>query len=336
MNKLLTLVIPTYNMEKYLRRCLDSLIVPDEQMQLLEVLIINDGSKDSSSKIAHEYQDKYPDAFKVIDKENGNYGSCINRGLKEASGEYVKVLDSDDYFNTPSLIKLLNYLNSCSSDLVLTDFVEECNGEKIKRYCIKDEIFDIKSESICDIDSLINGNYSFVGRMHNFTYNIRVFKDLNYTQIEGISYTDQQWIVEPFTKVKTFSYLPVDLYYYQVGRDGQTMEYSQMMRHLNDLVLVCKRLVEIYKDVTPKYERYIYNILERQLYFIYKPYICWSVKSKDFVSLESNLIQNNKLTSLTDSYKYKGLPFVKKWRKTEYKRTYYVLIFIRHLRSLLK
>ena len=72
MEKILTIVIPTYNMQDYLRRCLDSLIVPEEQMQRLEVLVVNDGSEDNSSAIAHEYQDKYPDTFRVVDKENGN------------------------------------------------------------------------------------------------------------------------------------------------------------------------------------------------------------------------------------------------------------------------
>ena len=84
-------------MEKHLNKCLDSLIVKD--MNLMEVLVINDGSKDKSSEIAHEYVKKYPETFRVIDKENGNYGSCINRGLIEAKGEYIKVLDikGDDY-----------------------------------------------------------------------------------------------------------------------------------------------------------------------------------------------------------------------------------------------
>ena len=86
MEKILTIVIPTYNMQDYLRRCLESLIVPEKQMKQLEVLVINDGSKDNSSAIAHEYQDKYHDTFRVIDKGNGNYGSCVNRGLQEAKG----------------------------------------------------------------------------------------------------------------------------------------------------------------------------------------------------------------------------------------------------------
>ena len=98
MDKLLTIVIPSYNMEKYLDRCLSSLIVSDEKMQCLEVLVINDGSKDRTSEIAHTYEERFPGTFRVVDKENGHYGSCVNRGLKEARGTFIKVLDADDYF----------------------------------------------------------------------------------------------------------------------------------------------------------------------------------------------------------------------------------------------
>ena len=74
MEKLLTLIVPTYNMEQYLERCLTSLIIDSDQMDLMQVLVINDGSKDRSSEIAHSFEDKYPDTYMVIDKENGNYG----------------------------------------------------------------------------------------------------------------------------------------------------------------------------------------------------------------------------------------------------------------------
>ena len=117
MEKVLSLIIPTYNMEKYLKKCLDSLIV--ENMDLLEVLVVNDGSKDNSSKIAHEYEEKYPNTFRVIDKENGNYGSCINRGLAEAKGKYVKVLDADDCFDVNNFNKYLSFLQENDVDLVL-------------------------------------------------------------------------------------------------------------------------------------------------------------------------------------------------------------------------
>ena len=85
MEKILTVVVPTYNMEQYLDRCLTSLIIDDDKMALLEVLVVNDGSKDRSSEIAHSYEARYPDTFRVIDKENGNYGSCINRMILSLS-----------------------------------------------------------------------------------------------------------------------------------------------------------------------------------------------------------------------------------------------------------
>ena len=82
MNKLLTLVIPTYNMEAFLPDCLNTLIVEDELMSLLEVLIIIDGSTDQSAQIGQKFADRYPDTFRVILKSNGNYGSCVNRGIE--------------------------------------------------------------------------------------------------------------------------------------------------------------------------------------------------------------------------------------------------------------
>ena len=111
MEKILTIVIPTYNMERYLEKCLTSLIIDDQDlMNQVEVLIVNDGSKDRSSEIAHSYQDKYSNTFRVIDKENGNYGSCVNRGLSEATGKYIKILDADDSFFKDGYVAYINKL----------------------------------------------------------------------------------------------------------------------------------------------------------------------------------------------------------------------------------
>ena len=113
MDKILTIIIPTYNMSEYLDTCLKSLII---KSNLLEVLIINDGSKDNSLDIAKKYEKKYPHIFRTIDKPNGNYGSCVNRGLKEATGKYVKVLDADDKFNTESLTNLIDIASKTDVD----------------------------------------------------------------------------------------------------------------------------------------------------------------------------------------------------------------------------
>ena len=99
MEKLLTVVIAAYNMEKYLPRCLDS-IMSEKVRDRVQVIVINDGSKDKTSEIAHRYEDKCPDYITVIDKENGNYGSCMNAGVSIATGKYFRTLDADDWYNT--------------------------------------------------------------------------------------------------------------------------------------------------------------------------------------------------------------------------------------------
>ena len=122
LHKTLTVVVPTYNMEKYLRRCLDSLIVGEEGMAQLEVLVVNDGSKDSSSAIAHEYEARYADTFRVIDKENGHYGSCVNRGVEEARGRYIKILDADDCYDNAEFEKYVDTIKTVDVDMVLNDY----------------------------------------------------------------------------------------------------------------------------------------------------------------------------------------------------------------------
>ena len=119
MSKILSVIVPTYNMERYLDKCLGSLIINNEMLfQRLEVLVIIDGATDQSSAIAHSYQARYPEVFIVVDKTNGNYGSCINMGLDLATGKYIKVLDADDSFDTKSLEGYLKFLQSVDEDMI--------------------------------------------------------------------------------------------------------------------------------------------------------------------------------------------------------------------------
>lgn len=86
--KTLSIIIPSYNMEAYLPQCLDSLLGPDVPVELLDIIVVNDGSRDRTSEIAHSYANRYPDSIRVIDKANGNYGSCINAALPTARGRW--------------------------------------------------------------------------------------------------------------------------------------------------------------------------------------------------------------------------------------------------------
>lgn len=247
MNKLLSIIIPTYNMEKYLDKCLTSLVLKDDAlMKMLEVIIVIDGSTDRSSEIAHTYQDKYPKTFIVIDKENGNYGSCINRGLKESKGKYVKILDADDSFNTIGFEKFLIKISSFTTeiDVLLSGYnVVDEEGRIRSKYTR-----DLSSNKVLKWDDV---NRSFVnGRhvaMHEITYRTSMLKEMNYVQTEGISYTDQEWVFYPMAHAKTFYLINEDVYMYLVGRAGQTMDPIVLQKGVGANIVIAKKMISFYK-----------------------------------------------------------------------------------------
>lgn len=224
MEKILTIVVPTYNMEKYLDKCLSSLIIEKEKMDRLEVLVINDGSKDRSSEIAHSYESKYPQTYRVIDKENGNYGSCVNRGLSEASGKYIKILDADDYLDNKILSKYIEYLNGIDSDMVISNLNEVNNqsGHINPNPLVTptDDIFHLSELPDESIKALF---------IHHITYKRSIL--CGYHQTEGKSYTDLEWTVIPAAKVDTVTAFPYPLYQYVLAREGQTVSPLLPQRH---------------------------------------------------------------------------------------------------------
>lgn len=243
-DKILTVVIPTYNMEKYLRYCLDSLCC-GSYLNALEILVINDGSKDSSSAIAHEYERKYPIAFRVIDKENGNYGSCVNRGLSEAKGKYIKILDADDSFDTPNLERFVKFLQQTDADLILSDFAV-VDSDRRTRKIIK---YSLGEGSIFPIEEACT-TYAFKNmQMHAVTYRRKNLLEFGYEQTEGISYTDQQWIFMPMLTVKTVACFEGCIYKYLVGRTGQTVNPEVKLKSISH-TLHCGL------DMAVQYERY--------------------------------------------------------------------------------
>ena len=219
MEKVLTVVVPTYNMEQYLKYCLDSLCV-GTGLEDLEVLVVNDGSKDASSAIAHEYEKRYPQTFRVIDKKNGNYGSCVNRGLAEARGKYIKILDADDSLDTPNFEQFIAFLKSVDADLVLSDFAV-VDTDRVIRKVIR---YDQGLGRLFEMDKVCNAARFQNMQMHAVTYRLENLRNLGYRQTEGISYTDQQWIFLPMVTVRTIAYFNEYVYKYLVGRVGQTME----------------------------------------------------------------------------------------------------------------
>ena len=336
MEKILTIVIPTYNMQDYLHRCLDSLIVPEEQMQLLEVLVVTDGSKHNSSVIAHEYQNKYPDTFRVIDKENGNYGSCVNRGLKEATGKYIKILDADDWFDKVTLALYLIYLTALDVDLVLTDFkIVYENSKKVIPYLYSQK--NIVADQVISVEQLLSYNPMFYGQMHGFTYKTKILREMKYNQTEGISYTDQEYVDIPFTRVKTVCYYPNILYNYLLGREGQTM-MSIKDKSMGQLMQVVSKLCEFYSssDYDNKvYKNYLFQQILVQIHLIYssglleKSYNVEILKDFDIM-----LMQYPSLYSESAKIKARRFPYVEIWRNNNRKESIFMKFIIKVLKIL--
>ena len=237
-NKLLTVIVPSYNMERFLAKCLQSLIVDDEQVrELLEVIVVNDGSKDKTSAIAHQYANSYPDTFMVIDKDNGHYGSCINVGLKCATGKYVRVLDADDSYDTTNFKGFLRYLAASQNDtpdLILSD-VEIVNDH--------DEVFHKEGcwrvgESVVGLDAKLAYELRNVGLPY-VTYLLERLKKIDYRQTEHVCYSDTQWVTLPFVSVKTVCRYPHAVYRYLRGREGQSMDSAFYRTNRLKMTAVC-------------------------------------------------------------------------------------------------
>ena len=238
MQKVLTIVIPTYNMQAYLSRCLDSLIVNDSLLEVLEVLVVNDGSKDDSSAIAHRYEERFPGTFRVIDKENGNYGSCVNRGLAEAQGKYIRTLDADDWFDTAQFGSYLQKLMDLEEpvDLVLTNYTKVDEEGKAIEQCR----FPIGYDEVFSFQAYPGMDYF---AHHSLTYRRNLLLDHGYRQTEGISYTDNEWMYYPQLFVDRCVYWEQHVYRYFIGREGQTIGTNTQFKRIPQMITILKRMV---------------------------------------------------------------------------------------------
>lgn len=241
--KLFTIAIATYNMEKYLARCIDSLLVP-EILDDIEVLIINDGSKDSSPEIAHTYQDQYQQTVRVIDKKNGGYGSAINMAIDQARGKYFKTLDADDWFDSDELVRFIDVLRTAEADLIITHFSREHEATKESipvRYegIDFDTVYDFSEFCIFDR----TGKRGFA--MHAMTYRTEVLRKDNF-RMSHCYYSDVDYSVYPLANVGTVLFADLVLYKYLIGRDEQSVSAVGLVRHFDDHKYIVKKLLSHY------------------------------------------------------------------------------------------
>lgn len=250
-DKILTVIVPTYNMEKYLPKCLGSLVIAPELMEKLEVLVVNDGSRDRTSRIAHGFEDMYPQVIKVIDKENGQYGSCVNCGLMVAHGTFVKILDADDSFDAmqfQDFVAALVRIEESSPgyyDLAVSmyDAVDE-TGE-----LLNSNRWQWETERALTLEDLS----PYFGKiyLYHLTYRTSNLRKMGYRQTEGIYYTDMEWITWPMATVKNVYYTPLVVYRYLVGRPGQSVAREVRVKHADAYATIFLNSSDTWRTVSP-------------------------------------------------------------------------------------
>ena len=266
--KTLSIIVPTYNVQDYIYKCLSSLIVDTDDF---EVIVIIDGSKDKSYEIARGFQEKYPAIFRVIEKENGNYGSCVNLGLSLAKGQYIKILDADDYFDI-KFKDYLQFLRTIDVDLVLTDYVIVDKNDSVIRY----RAFSYAMEKKQSIEDLTTG---WLSSMHHatITYRSELLRNMSYRQTEGIAYTDEEWSSLPFSVINSFAYYPHVVYRYLKGRSGQTvdLEYKRNNMWMADKVALglASRYEQLKNEVGPFNRRALIVIISDWIIEVYRHYL---------------------------------------------------------------
>lgn len=266
MKKVLTILVPVYNTEKYLKRCLDSILLK-EILNDIDVILVNDGSKDSSVEILKQYEKEYPDVVTVVDKENGGHGSTVNKGIELAKTKYFRVLDSDDWVNCEDFILFVKRLKKEDADLVVTNYRQEhiYNSSSIflpYKNLKENKVYDFNKFDL----KILNGEY-FV--MATSTYKLSVLKNSKVKLMEKTFYVDMIYNIVPIPKVKNFVFYDLDIYRYFIGRKDQSMNLQSFVRNQDHHERVMKYLIEYYTKeyikLSENKKDYIFMILRYML-----------------------------------------------------------------------
>ena len=246
--KKVSVIIPVYNVENYLRKCLDSLV--NQTLKDIEIIVVNDGSPDNSQEIIDEYVKKYPKKVVSVIQENGGQGTARNTGLLYAKGEYIGYVDSDDYVEENMYEELYKKAKEDDSDIVI------CGNNVVK------ENYDFLSKEEVDKEFLL-------GKMAvwNKIYKKNIIVDNKIQFRSKVWYEDLDFTMKVYFSSKKISYVDKPLYNYLL-REGSTMNNNNIKRNL-ELIEAFDSLIDYCKD------KKIYNKAKDEIEFlcIYHMYI---------------------------------------------------------------
>ena len=262
--KLLSVAIPCYNSEAYMSKCINSLLIGGEEV---EIIIVDDGSSDRTAEIADDYAEKYPTIVKAIHQENGGHGQAVNTGIKNATGLYFKVVDSDDWVNQDAYYEILKTLYDLTRgaetvDLLISNFVYEKQGATRKkvmqyRHCFPtNQIFGWD-----EVRHMKKGQYLL---MHSMIYRTKLLHDCGMELPKHTFYVDNLFAFEPLPYVKNLYYLDVNFYRYFIGRDDQSVNETNMIKRIDQQFKVTYIMIDYmtqFNLVSKPLERYMRHYL---------------------------------------------------------------------------
>lgn len=266
--KYLTITVPCFNSEAYLKRCLDSLMAGGEDV---EIIVVNDGSTDRTGEIAESYARSFPKIVKVVHKENGGHGSGVNTGLRLASGKYFKVVDSDDWLEENAYRELLKQIRQwdqlegagstdTSPDLVVCNYTYNHLDEGTEKTMSYRNVFP--GGRICTWEELGSFRPSQYLIMHALVYRTDVLKKSGVILPEHTFYVDNIFAYYPLPYVETLYYMDRNLYQYYLGRDDQSVNEKVLISRIEQQIKVtkivadCVDLKEV-KRKSPKLANYM-------------------------------------------------------------------------------
>ncbi len=268
--KLLSIVVPCYNSQDYMEKCVESLVVGGDEV---EILVVNDGSSDNTAAIADQLQERYPGIVRAIHQPNKGHGGAVNTGLENATGMYFKVVDSDDKVKASAFRTILDKLREYKDaeekiDLLISNFVYDKEGQAHKKVMQYRSALPVNRMFTWDeTKHFKKGQYIL---MHSVIYRTELLKECGMRLPEHCFYVDNIYVFQPMPGVKNMYYLDVNFYYYFIGRDDQSVNQDVMIRRLDQQAKVNRIMYDYFSDsvrdgrIEKKSHlfKYMYNYLE--------------------------------------------------------------------------
>ncbi|MCR5053392.1 MAG: glycosyltransferase family 2 protein [Lachnospiraceae bacterium] len=263
--KLISFGIPCYNSSGYMSKCIESILPGGDD---IEIIIVDDGSTDDTGRIADEYAAKYPGIIKAVHQENGGHGMAVNTGLKNATGMYYKVVDSDDWLDSEAYPQVLSHLKKLAEedtyvDMFIANYVYDKVDEDHHRRMSYKLLFP--QEQVFTWSEMKRNITGLVILMHSVIYRRELLLECNLELPAHTFYVDNLFVYEPLPYVKTMYYLNVDLYRYYIGRDGQSVAEETMVKRIDQQLAVNYRMVDAYDLWSIEEEhlrKYMFSYLE--------------------------------------------------------------------------